>query len=99
MGTRLQRQADDRWELTVAGPGDLLCMDDLGVTLTVDAIYAGVEDLGEPSRDTVAHIRTPGLRVVRVEDLSSRSGAPALRGPWPARRRRSSPGTRAAPAA
>ncbi len=65
-----QRQADDRWELNVAGPGDLLRMDDLGVTLSVDAIYAGVEDLGGPSRDTVPRIRTPGLRVVRVEDLS-----------------------------
>lgn len=96
MGTRLQRQADDRWELTVAGPGDLLRMDDLGVTLSVDVLYGGVEDRGEPRRDTVARTRMPSLR---IEDLSWRSGAPAPRGPWPARKRRSCPGTREAPAA
>ena len=39
------------WRVTMHGPGDVIDLDAVGVKLSVDAVYAGVEDVGGPGRD------------------------------------------------
>jgi hypothetical protein len=73
-----RRQADGSWSVRLAGPSDVLLLDgicvggpdvlDQVVTVAVADIYAGVEALGGPSRDTVPPVRRPGLRVVGVRE-------------------------------
>lgn len=70
-----RRQDDGTWSVRLAGPDDVLRIDGLcgadvgaAVDLVVAELYAGIEALGGPSRDTVPPVRRPGLRVVGVRE-------------------------------
>ncbi len=54
-----RRNADGSWRVTFHGAGDTIHLDAVGVTLSVDAVYAGVEDVGGPKRD--AKLVGPGV--------------------------------------
>ena len=54
-----RRNPDGSWRVTFHGAGDTIDLDAVGVTLSVDAVYAGVEDVGGPARD--AKLLGPGV--------------------------------------
>jgi Uma2 family endonuclease len=54
-----RRLTDGSWRVTMHGAGDTIDLDAVGVKLSVDAVYAGVEDVGGPGRD--ARLVGPGV--------------------------------------
>jgi Uma2 family endonuclease len=52
-----ERLEGDVWRATEHGPGGLVALSALGVTLSVDALYAELVAQGGPARDAVAVLR------------------------------------------
>ncbi len=51
--TLVSRRDDGSWSYETAGPGERLALEGVGMTVEVDEVYAGVEEVGGPARDAV----------------------------------------------
>ena len=48
-----RRLPDGSWRVTVHGPDDAIDLDAVGVTVSVAAVYAGLDTVGGAARDAV----------------------------------------------